>query len=101
KCCVMTHHLIGKQTVWQKLALRIFSMALLPTLTTYPAFGAERLKFNYGVLERSIPISSLENYAKTGNVDDDFAGYSKYVDKKQLTQLRKVLLTRIPLNEVE
>jgi predicted dienelactone hydrolase len=97
----MTHNLIGKQTVWQKLALRIFSIALLPTLTTYPAFGAERLKFNYGVLERSIPISSLENYAKTGNVNDDFAGYSKYVDKKQLTQLRKVLLTRIPLNEVE
>ncbi len=57
----MTHHLIGKQTVWQKLALRIFSMALLPTLTTYPALGAERIRFNYGVLERSIPISSLEN----------------------------------------
>ncbi|MBN3907012.1 MAG: alpha/beta hydrolase [Nostoc sp. NMS1] len=94
-------HLIGKQIVWQKLALRIFSMALLPTLTAYPAFGAERLKFNYGVLERSIPISSLENYAKTGKVDDDLAGYSKYVDKKQLTQLRKVLLTRIPLNQVE
>ncbi len=31
----------------------------------------------------------------------DLAGYRNYVDKKQLTQLRKVLLTPIPLNQVE
>ncbi|MEH2033346.1 MAG: alpha/beta hydrolase [Nostoc sp.] len=94
-------HLINQKTVWLKLALRIFSIGLLPTLTAYPAFGAERLKFNYGLLERSIPISSLETYATTGKVDNDLAGYSHYVDKKQLTQLRKVLLTPIPLNQVE
>ncbi|GAX46084.1 putative dienelactone hydrolase [Tolypothrix sp. NIES-4075] len=94
-------HLINKKTVRLKLALRIFSIGLLPTLTAYPAFGAERLKFNYGLLERSIPISSLETYATTGKVDNDLAGYSHYVDKKQLTQLRKVLLTPIPLNQVE
>jgi hypothetical protein len=39
-------HLIDKKTVWLKLALRIFGIGLLPTLTAYPAFGAERLKFN-------------------------------------------------------
>ncbi|MBD2515872.1 alpha/beta hydrolase [Nostoc sp. FACHB-973] len=94
-------HLINKKTVRLKLALRIFSIGLLPTLTAYPAFGAERLKFNYGLLERSIPISSLETYATTGKVDNDLAGYSHYVDKKQLTQLRKVLLTPIPLNQIE
>ncbi|WP_414513890.1 alpha/beta hydrolase [Nostoc sp. PCC 9305] len=92
---------INKQTVWLKLALRIFSIGLLPTLTAYPALGAERIRFNYGVLERSIPISSLETYAKTGKVDDNLAAYRKYVDKKQLAQLRKVLLTPIPLNQVE
>ncbi|MEH1807149.1 alpha/beta hydrolase [Nostoc sp.] len=92
---------INKQTVWLKLALRIFSIGLLPTLTAYPALGAERIRFNYGILERSIPISSLETYARTGKVDENLAAYRKYVDKKQLTQLRKVLLTRIPLNQVE
>ncbi len=92
---------INKQTVWLKLALRIFSIGLLPTLTAYPALGAERIRFNYGVLERSIPISSLETYARTGKVDENLAAYRKYVDKKQLAQLRKVLLTRIPLNQVE
>ncbi|OYD91530.1 hypothetical protein CDG76_26945 [Nostoc sp. 'Peltigera membranacea cyanobiont' 210A] len=92
---------INKQPVWLKLALRIFSIGLLPTLTAYPALGAERIRFNYGILERSIPISSLETYARTGKVDENLAAYRKYVDKKQLAQLRKVLLTRIPLNQVE
>ena len=95
------NHLIDKKTVWLKLALRIFSIGLLPTLTAYPALGAERIRFNYGLLERSIPISSLETYTRTGKVDDDLAAYTQYVDKKQLAQLRKVLLTPIPLNQVE
>ncbi|MBC6433053.1 alpha/beta hydrolase [Nostoc sp. HG1] len=94
-------HLIGKQTVWLKLALRIFSIGLIPTLTANQALGAERIRFNYGLFERSVPISSLETYAKTGKVDNDLAGYTQYVNKKQLTQLRKVLLTPIPLNQVE
>ncbi|MHC0067740.1 alpha/beta hydrolase [Nostoc sp. UIC 10890] len=92
---------IKKQTVWLKLALRIFSIGLLPTLTANQALGAERIRFNYGVLERSIPISSLETYARTGKVDNNLAAYRKYLGKNQLAQLRKVLLTRIPLNQVE
>ncbi len=92
-------HIISKQTVWQ-LALRVFSIGLLPALTAYPAFGAERIKFNYGVLERSIPISSLETYARTGKMDEDLAVYSQYIDKKQLTQLRQTLLTPIKLNQI-
>ncbi|MEH2365983.1 MAG: alpha/beta hydrolase [Nostoc sp.] len=94
-------YFLAPQTVSLKLALRIFSIGLLPTLTAYPALGAERIRFNYGLLERSIPISSLETYARTGKVDEDLAGYTQYVSKKELTQLRKVLLTPIPLNEIE
>ncbi|MEH1939487.1 MAG: alpha/beta hydrolase [Nostoc sp.] len=92
-------HIISKQTVWQ-LALRVFSVGLLPALTAFPAFGAERIKFNYGALERSIPISSLETYAKTGKMDENLAAYSQYIDKKQLTQLRQTLVTPIKLDEV-
>ncbi|MEA5602862.1 alpha/beta hydrolase [Nostoc sp. UHCC 0252] len=89
----------SRQTIWQ-LALRVLSVGLLPALTAYPAFGAERIRFNYGALERSIPISSLEAYAKTGKMDDQLAAYSQYIDKKQLTQLRQTLITPINLNEV-
>ncbi len=84
-----------------KLALRIFTIGLLPTVTAYPTLGAERIKFNYSILESSIPISSLEVYAKTGKIDDDLAEYRQYLNKKQLAQLRKVLLKPIPLNQVQ
>ncbi|WP_071190569.1 alpha/beta hydrolase [Trichormus sp. NMC-1] len=92
--------LITKQVIWSKLAGGVFSIGLLPALTAYPVLGAERLTLSYGIVERSIPINSLEKYAKTGKIDDDLAVYAQYADKKQLTQLRKVLLTPIPLNIV-
>lgn len=57
----MTYSL-GKQNVLLKISMRIFSIGLLPVLTADPVLGAERIKFNYGVLERSIPINSLEIY---------------------------------------
>ncbi|MBD2531112.1 alpha/beta hydrolase [Nostoc flagelliforme FACHB-838] len=90
-------HIISKQTVW---LLRFFIVGLLPALAANQAVSAERIKFNYGVLERSISISSLETYARTGKMDEDFAVYSQYIDKKQLTQLRQSLLTPINLNQV-
>jgi len=96
----MNYHL-GKQNILLKIALKIVSIGLLPILTAYPAVGAERIKFNYGLLEESIPISSLETYVKTGKVDDNLATYKRYVGTKQLTQLRKALITPIDLNQVE
>jgi hypothetical protein len=48
-------HLISKQTVWLKLALRIFSIGLLPILTANQVLGAERIRFNYGLFERVCP----------------------------------------------
>ncbi|MEH2069688.1 MAG: alpha/beta hydrolase [Nostoc sp.] len=94
-------YLLNKQIALLKIGLRIFSIGLLPVLTAYPALGAERIEFNYGLLEEYIPISSLETYARTGKVDNDLAVYRKYVSKKQLIQLRKALITPIPLNQVE
>ncbi|QLE45465.1 alpha/beta hydrolase (plasmid) [Nostoc sp. C052] len=94
-------YVLGKQTLLLKIALRIFSIGLLPLLTANQALGAERIKFNYGLLEESIPINSLETYARTGKIDDELAVYRQDVGKKQLTQLRQALTTPIPLNEVE
>lgn len=94
------NNLITKRVVWIKLACRVFSIGLLPALTAYPVLGAERLTLSFGILEESIPINSLEKYAETGKIDDDLAVYAQYADKKQLTQLRKVLVTPIPLNIV-
>lgn len=94
------NNLITQRVVWSKLVCRVFSIGLLPALTAYPVLGAERLNLSFGILEESIPINSLEKYAETGKIDDDLAVYAQYADKKQLTQLRKVLVTPIPLNIV-
>ncbi|MDF5717696.1 MAG: alpha/beta hydrolase [Rhizonema sp. NSF051] len=90
------------QSIWIKRALRSFSIGLvLPILLARPVLGAKRLDFSYGILERSIPIDSLETYAKTGKVDSELSDYVKRANKNQLTQLRQVLLTPIPLNVVQ
>ncbi len=66
-----------------------------------PAFGAERINIYYGVLQRSIPIKSLELFARTGEIDEDFSAYARYVNKQELGQLRRLLVTPIPLGAVE
>lgn len=93
--------LTGKLSVWLRLTLGAFSIWLMPTFFACPALGAERVILSYGILERSIPVDSLETYARTGNIDANLATYAHYADPTQLSQLRRVLLTRIPLTAVE
>lgn len=100
KLCSCTY-LVGKQSIWLQVALGTVNTYLIPVLTTHPALGAERIELSYGILERSIPINSLEAYAKTGKVDDNLAAYTQYISSQELTQLRQILLTPIPLNAVE
>jgi predicted dienelactone hydrolase len=85
-----------------KILLRAFSVGLLlPTFLIRPVLGAQRINFSYGILERSISVNSLDNYARTGKADDELSGYLRYVGKDKLPQLRQVLLTPIPLNVVQ
>ncbi|BAZ68929.1 putative dienelactone hydrolase [Fischerella sp. NIES-4106] len=74
---------------------------LIPSLIPRPVLSAERLTLSYGLLERSIPVESLENYARTGKIDDELAAYFQYAPKERLQQLKELLLTPIPLNAVQ
>lgn len=74
---------------------------LLPTAEiTSPALAAERVYASYGALERSIPVTALETYAKSGKINNELAVYAKYVNSQQLAQLRRVLLARADLSPV-
>ncbi|MCX7596336.1 MAG: alpha/beta hydrolase [Fischerella sp.] len=73
----------------------------IPAFVSRPVLGAERLTLSYGLVKRSIPIASLEIYARTGKIDDELATYFKYAPKGRLPQIREVLLTPIPLNAVQ
>ncbi|MBD2165465.1 alpha/beta hydrolase [Calothrix membranacea FACHB-236] len=98
---IKTSNFVEKKALCIQLALGTFGISILPILGIYPALGAERLNFSYGLLEESIPIKSLDTYAKTGKVDENLATYTNSINKKQLTQLRKVLVTPISLNATE
>ncbi len=74
---------------------------LVPVLFARPVLGAERLNLSYGLLERSISVDSLEEYAKTGKVDNNLAAYTQYANSQQLANLKKALLTPIPLNALQ
>src|SRR5579883_1144074 len=73
---------------------------LLPLSAIRPAVGAERIYFSYGILERSIPVSSFETFAKTGKVDDELAVYARRVKPAQLARLREALQRPIALDPV-
>lgn len=90
-----------KSSLSLAIALLTVGINLIPTIFTRPALSAERINISYGILQRSIPIKSLELYAQTGKIDEDLAAYARYVDKKELAQLRKILVTPIPLGTVE
>ena len=87
---------------WQRI-LGIVSLLLpiyLPIYALRPAIGAEQIYLSYGLLERSIPIPSLEAFAETGKVDNQLAAYADRVSPEQLARFRQVLQSQIPLDVV-
>ncbi|WP_058995963.1 alpha/beta hydrolase [Leptolyngbya sp. NIES-2104] len=74
----------------------VMSIAVL----SRPAVSAERVFLSYGILERSISVSALETYARTGALDSDLYVYSQYVTPRQLQILRRALLTRADVDPI-
>ncbi len=69
-------------------------------MMTGGAIAADRVFISYNLLERSIPVASLEDYAKTGRIDRPLAIYAQYAKPKELEQLRNILLVRADLSPV-
>ncbi len=88
----------GLGRLWQ-LILGVASLSLLLS-PVRPGFGAERIYLSYGILERSISISSIDAFASTGKVNDELALYASHVSPEQLAQFRRILQTQIPLDVV-
>jgi hypothetical protein len=55
------------------------------------AQAAELVSIRYGLFGRVVPVSSLETFAETGEVDASLAGYFRNLDADQLEQLRQAL----------
>ncbi|MGB3651767.1 MAG: alpha/beta hydrolase [Rivularia sp. (in: cyanobacteria)] len=90
-----------QKSIWLNIVLSSIITCALPVLTPSRAVSAERLKLSFGIVERSISVNTLEQYAKTGQVNDELAAYLKYVPQSRREELRQVLLAPIPLGAVE
>ncbi|MFB2837690.1 alpha/beta hydrolase [Aerosakkonemataceae cyanobacterium BLCC-F167] len=65
-----------------------------------PVLGAETILISYGPLEFSLPVSSLENFAKTGEVDRDLSFYARFIREDGLARLREFLQRRLDVSPV-
>lgn len=90
---------------WASSLRKNFLLLVLSTLL--PTFGisnsvlaAERIYASYSALELSISVSTLENYAKTGVINEDLAAYQQYLPLQQLQELRRILLNRVKVSPV-
>ena len=82
---------------WLRFCLLV-SMTCL--LLVRPGFSADRIYVNYGIIGRSISVESLEIYARTGELTDELASYSRYLTAEQLEGLRNGLVTRADVDVV-
>ncbi len=74
---------------------------VLPTFgLSDSALTAQRIYASYSALERSISVTALEDFAKTGKVDEDLAVYTQYLKPEQLQELRRVLVSPIKVDPV-
>ncbi|WP_051158542.1 alpha/beta hydrolase [Nodosilinea nodulosa] len=71
-------------------------------VTATPGQAAEALLVSYGILERSIPIADLEQFAATGELTPQLKIYSRQLQLSdaQLSQVREVLTTPATLSPV-
>ncbi|MCY7406499.1 MAG: alpha/beta hydrolase [Alkalinema sp. CAN_BIN05] len=86
--------------IFPQLALTTIAAVTALITTTPAAQAADRIYVTYGLLERSIGFDALENFAKTGEVDDDLFVYTSYVSPAQRQEFRSILQTKADVSPV-
>jgi predicted dienelactone hydrolase len=77
--------------IYSYLAVGILQLGCCLALETYldkKAIAAENIILNYGVLEFSVSVDSLETYAKTGKIDPKLKSYTDFLTPEQLAQFK-------------
>lgn len=78
----------GRRSSW----FRFLIIAIVSViLTAIPVRAAERLYFSYGLLERSVAVSSLEAYAKDGTTNADLRLFLSFLDAEARLEFQKAL----------
>ncbi len=86
------------------LAVTIFQIGCclsLPGFLTKKAIGAEDVVLNYGVLEFSVSVESLETYATEGKIEGELKSYAGFLSPEQLQQFKVGLNTSADFGHLE
>jgi predicted dienelactone hydrolase len=83
-----------------KFLLKTFFTLAIVLMSSDQVRAAEKIYFDYGLLQFSISISSLETYVKEGKIEGDLASYAGYLTRAQLESLRGILQSRLNLSPV-
>jgi len=86
------------RTLGKKTLVVVISILLPIFGLSNPAIAAKEIRISYSTLELSLPISTLEKYARSGVIDSKFAVYQNYLPIKELERTRRVFLKPIKVN---
>ena len=84
-----------------KLAVAVINLGCclgIPALATSKVLGAEKIYLDYGPLEFTLAIESLDIYAEEGKIKRDFVTFAGYLQPEQLERLRLALNTKADLS---
>ncbi len=69
-------------------------------LCSLPTQAAENVYVSLGLLEISVSVESLEQYAKEGTITPELAAYTRYLTKEQQEKLQEILTIPAELDTV-
>lgn len=81
-------------------ALLGLTLGLVGSVSGRPALSAERVSINLGILGDSFQVSSLETFARTGQIEPDLRDYFRLLDDEQEVQFRQALNTSADVSVV-
>ena len=82
--------------IWSYLTVGLLQMGCFLTLEAAlvrKASAAEDIILNYGALEFSVSVDSLETYAQTGEIEGELKSYADFLTPEQLEQFKVGLTT--------
>jgi predicted dienelactone hydrolase len=87
-------------SLWFRLGITLFNIVLglsLPEVLVTKTLAAEQIYLDYGSLQFSLSVESLEIYAQEGRIEGNLADYAGFFSSEQLEQLRTALVTSIEI----
>ncbi|MBH8562249.1 alpha/beta hydrolase [Nostoc sp. CENA67] len=80
------------------LMMSIFSFVLLLGMSFIPCFAAEKIIFRYGLLEESLPVADLRNYAEKQEISSSLEFILKFFSQKERKEFYQALQVEMPLD---